>query len=67
MTIQCCVCKLIRQGDGEWIKPPSNLDPYSVSHGYCPTCAREAEKQIDNSNAASAQIHAEAKQREETR
>ena len=39
MTVQCCMCKLIRV-DGEWIRRPQD-DRGDTSHTYCPVCLDE--------------------------
>ena len=39
MTVQCCVCKRIREG-GQWLEWADNSFPErNVSHTYCPLCA----------------------------
>lgn len=41
MTVQCCVCKKIKQEDS-W-KNASLVRPQEVSHTYCPACLRASE------------------------
>jgi hypothetical protein len=41
----CCVCKKIRNEDGDWQPIESYISKHSdtvFSHGYCPECARKA-------------------------
>lgn len=41
----CCVCKKIRNDDGDWQPIESYISKHSdtvFSHGYCPECARKA-------------------------
>jgi hypothetical protein len=41
----CCVCKKIRNEDGNWQPIESYISKHSdtvFSHGYCPECARKA-------------------------
>jgi hypothetical protein len=40
MTIQCCRCKRVRNGE-EWT-PPGVASLEAVSHTYCPTCLDES-------------------------
>jgi PleD family two-component response regulator len=45
----CCVCKKIKDGGGLWHPLEDFISRHSdvlFSHGYCPQCAREAEKEI---------------------
>jgi len=41
----CCVCKKIRNEDGNWQQMESYISEHSgtrFSHGYCPECAKKA-------------------------
>ncbi len=42
MTVQCCVCKRVREGKAWYVMnvPEQALAP--ISHGYCPVCASRA-------------------------
>jgi DNA-binding response OmpR family regulator len=45
----CCVCKKIRDGGGHWHPLEVFISRHSdvlFSHGYCPECAREVEKEL---------------------
>ncbi|MBN2712381.1 MAG: hypothetical protein JXR97_08145 [Planctomycetes bacterium] len=39
LTVQCCVCRRVRDSKGEYHQPPAILGD-RVSHTYCPECAR---------------------------
>lgn len=46
MVVQCCVCKKIRI-DGVWMLTESNAARFDeVSHGYCPSCADDAFREV---------------------
>ena len=46
MVVQCCVCKKIRI-DGVWrASDPSAPRFEEVSHGYCPSCADDAFREV---------------------
>lgn len=46
MDVQCCVCKKIRI-DGRWITPlTTESRSAEMSHGYCPTCADDAFREV---------------------
>jgi hypothetical protein len=45
----CCVCKKIRNEDGQWQQLESYISTHSdttFSHGYCPECAKKAFEDI---------------------
>lgn len=46
MTVQCCVCKRVREGKAWYVTnlPERALGP--VSHGYCPVCAARAYEEL---------------------
>ena len=46
MEVQCCVCKRIRV-DGLWVQRDQTL-PHTkeTSHGYCPSCADDAFREV---------------------
>ena len=44
MIVQCCVCKKVRDDNGDWVNPPRNLQ--EATHTYCPTCLAEARQQL---------------------
>jgi hypothetical protein len=47
MITQCCECKKVRQGD-RWVAPSKPVPTgESVSHGYCPVCAKKALKAVE--------------------
>ena len=39
MIVQCCVCQRIHE-EGQWRNDPPGSE--SVTHTYCPKCAKEA-------------------------
>jgi len=46
MVVQCCVCKKVRI-DGNWHnQDPAALRSEEVSHGYCPSCADDAFREV---------------------
>ena len=45
MEIQCCMCHKIQRG-ADWVAPGDGTSTKSVSHSYCPVCARQAFKEI---------------------
>lgn len=45
----CCVCKKIREDDGNWQPIESYISHHSdtkFSHGYCPDCGKKAMEQV---------------------
>ena len=44
MTTICCKCAKTKTADG-WVKLPAP-EPHRLSHGFCPTCHRQALEQI---------------------
>lgn len=57
MTIQCCKCKRLRNGQ-EWTETVGSLEG-PVSHSYCPACLTET--RIEHfSELASSSAHASA-------
>lgn len=36
MTIQCCVCKKVKD-DGQWVRDAAK-HPSAMTHTYCPHC-----------------------------
>jgi len=46
MTTICCKCFKTKTANG-WTKRVAT-DVATLSHGYCPTCYREAIKKIEN-------------------
>jgi len=52
MLTQCCVCKKIRENN-KWVDVPDYIvADASVSHGYCPDCARDANRELDKRHPA---------------
>ena len=46
MTVQCCMCKRVREQQ-RWVDPGFNtVDITDISHGYCPVCAAKAFAEI---------------------
>lgn len=46
MEIQCCSCKKVRV-EGEWVAHDSDsLKDTEISHGYCPSCADDAFREV---------------------
>lgn len=45
MTVQCCSCKKIREGD-RWVMTAAPESQMRISHGYCPTCAAKVFAEI---------------------
>ena len=46
----CSVCKMMRDDDGNWHSIEEYMyenTNYMLSHGYCPECAKEAYKEIE--------------------
>ena len=47
MITQCCACQKVRQGK-RWVKAPDSFPKEErVSHGYCPSCGKEALKAVE--------------------
>lgn len=46
MVVQCCLCQKVRQGKQWESVSESTKLPKEVSHGYCPTCAKQAFEEI---------------------
>lgn len=47
----CAGCKAVRAGSGEWRKIERFLQDYlevKISHGLCPSCAAEANQEIES-------------------
>lgn len=47
MTIQCCVCRKIRNDDGTWRDQRAADDMEYVSHTYCQACYEQAMREFD--------------------
>lgn len=46
MVVQCCVCKKVRM-EGVWrAADPTSQRPDEMSHGYCPSCADDAFREV---------------------
>lgn len=45
MTIQCCVCRKVRDDHG-WSSAATEAKPEQTSHGYCPACLKDVYRQI---------------------
>ena len=46
MTVQCCICKRVREGQ-VWVDQVlSEQEEANTSHGYCPVCAAKAFAEI---------------------
>ncbi|MFP6906283.1 MAG: hypothetical protein VCG02_13775 [Verrucomicrobiota bacterium] len=47
LTVQCCVCHQVREGE-RWISRfNGNIQAYS--HGYCPSCFEVILRELDRS------------------
>jgi len=42
----CCVCKKMRNADGEWVEAELTAEMERVSHGYCVECKDAALAEI---------------------
>lgn len=47
MIVMCCVCKKIKV-DEVWVESDMKIEEMEISHGYCPVCRAQAEKEIFN-------------------
>ncbi len=51
LVVKCCQCKKERQtlhGEEVWVESLAEYKAGEVSHTYCPNCAAEVHKEIDN-------------------
>lgn len=46
MVVQCCVCKKIRVDNVWQSADPNGPKIEAASHGYCPTCADDAFREV---------------------
>jgi hypothetical protein len=49
-VVVCCVCKRVRSKNGRWYRRRNIPESVSISHTYCPTCARKAMDAINVAN-----------------